>query len=232
MIENISINIKPIQTNQYKISIIGSLSKFLHGNNLVRLTRVDVKKAVHELSRLSGLDMSEAKVKAIDIAANIILDHPVQCYNVLLSEKLRSVKSVIKDYQTVRFETGNRSLSFYDKKKEFLYRNRRETKYRRQFSSLLNDKYWIRYELKLKKSLESVSGSSMLKLKDIYHPIVYRRLILCWYKNYHSVQKEIEPGYQTFENFSGYLISQGINAIGGIGKTSNLLDAWIQHHRH
>jgi hypothetical protein len=226
-IKNISIQVKRFD-NGFELTITGSLSKFLYDTNLVRFTRNDVELAIEELSAKIGIDLSDAIIKRIDIAANLCMKHNPEIYHSLLSHKSRFKRSSIGNNETVSFEIGDRSLSFYNKKKEFLKRNRDKIHLKTTFSSFLKDKNLIRYELKLKKRLDMLGNGASLRLKDIYVKSVYRKLINIWYQQYCSISKDRMAAIKSAKKFEHYLIYRGITAIGGLTNAYDHLDSWVK----
>lgn len=225
-IRNISVRSTQLGDDFFKISITGSLSKFLYGTNLVRFTRLDVNKSIFELGELIGFDISLAVIKNIDIACNIVLKYPPKAYTMLLGYKSRYKRTSIRDAETVYFEIGKIVLAFYDKRKEFIKKNSRYPELKNQFASLLKDINLIRYELRLKNLLETLNLSSHLTLGQLYHPTIYRKLIMMWYKHYKLIQKDRIGGFSSFKKFPDYLIYEGISALGGISKCLEVLNAW------
>lgn len=226
-IKNISVRVKRFD-NGFELTITGSLSKFLYDTNLVRFTRNDVKLAIEELSAKIGIDLSDAIIKRIDIAANLCMKYEPEIYHSLLSHKSRFKRTSIRNNETISFEIGHTSLSFYDKKKEFLNRNRDKVDLKTAFSSFLKDKNLIRYELKLKKRLDMLGKGAPLRLKDIYVKAVYRQLINIWYQQYSSISKDSMTAVISAKKFEHYLIYRGITAIGGLTNTYGHLDSWVK----
>lgn len=226
-VDNISITTKQ-SDSVYELWIMGSLSKFLYGTNLVRFTRTDVHLSIEKLSAKIGIDISEAVVKRIDIAANLIVAQNVNTYLQLLSYKKRFKKSVYRNYESVYFLTDNTSLSFYDKRKEFIKNNKGNPSLRSAYSSIIKDKNIIRYELKLKKKLEKVNNGTQVKLKDIYTVSIYKKLIRLWYKNYTSIVKDRSASLSDFKDFKDYLMVRGIEKIGGLSEFIIKLDSWCK----
>jgi hypothetical protein len=63
-----------------KIFLNGSLSKFVHGTNLLSLQRRDILPAIKELKTATGLPVHLAQIIRIDFALNIFVEHLYKLY--------------------------------------------------------------------------------------------------------------------------------------------------------
>ena len=62
------------------VGVKGSLAKFYLNDNLQQLTRQDSQRAIELLSDTLQVPVSRAIVSRLDVAHNIMLDHPISSF--------------------------------------------------------------------------------------------------------------------------------------------------------
>ncbi len=178
-------NLENLRIGVYQDSLKaeGSLNKFIHGNNLVRLTRKDTEQAIEKLSDSLRLPFHQAKVYRFDLADNFILKRPVSEYLSLLGETRYFIRSTYKK-QGLNYSNCRRSMIFYDKIKEL--------KNKRQAENITEDfqgRNVLRYELRYTKRLKS-QFQNEIKAYHLFDENFYIRVINQWAKEYFRINKQ------------------------------------------
>lgn len=211
-IENFTFDIYP---NEIKFS--GSLCKLLLGNNLETLTRSQIKSAIEKLEHLSGIVLSDAIVRRIDVAQNLILNHPPKAYLQMLDQLPQFYKSPKRD--GLYFENSLKTLCWYDKIKE-VKDNSPETMLR-----LFEGKNILRYEFRLKIKVSKQLQLPTLIVGDLSNAEVQDKLILMWADNYSNIIKPTQTNQLLYVK-SAKELRKAVNAIGivGIGGEAEVLN--------
>lgn len=181
MIRNIKIGI-----NDYGLTGTGSLPKFYHGNNLISLTRQDTKRAIEELSDILLLQINNASIFRIDVAQNLIMKHPVNCYTCKLGEARYFSKDTYHNKQGILFKNGSRSMAFYDKIVD-------AQRHRKAISEPFQGRNVLRYENRFLRRLKQHFGRSVTA-SMMYDETFYIDLINRWKTGYFSIHKINEEG--------------------------------------
>ncbi|MFR9543521.1 MAG: phage/plasmid replication protein [Rikenellaceae bacterium] len=129
------------------ISGCGSLTKFIHGENLHSITQDETEAVVNALSDAVGVDISNARVTQLEYGANFEMSHPIAEYLDLLgsapyTKRMETAQGETLTYQT-KSKRGNYSHVFYDKGAEMGVDGnilRYELRYRREIAKTLKRK--------------------------------------------------------------------------------------------
>ena len=216
MLENVGKNTKPngeyyhygnlrnmrVRASQNRVTIDGSLSKFVFGNNFERLGRIETSRAIENLSDTLGLPFYQARVSRIDIADNFTMKRPVREYLELLGN-VPHLKRGSQENGSVRYSNGQRSIIFYDKTKEYQEKNCADL-----IPEAFTGKNVLRYELRYRKNLAN-QFKSEIKGKDLYNEDFYCSLIARWREVYLKIKKlnlmrSTEFKMQNIRDFKNY----------------------------
>lgn len=132
--------------NNVKVVVNGSFPKFYLGDNFQVLTRQGTEKALEKVNHLIGVDISQAKVKRLDLAYNYAMKEPVARYLSLFSvHKGTLTKSTICDNETIYYNNRGKKKSktvvIYDKVLETVKQNEK-------VPELFSYKNLLRFELR------------------------------------------------------------------------------------
>ncbi|MDP9080034.1 MAG: hypothetical protein M3O71_21620 [Bacteroidota bacterium] len=190
----------------------GSLTKLYFGNNIQNLNFNQLQLALMEFESLFQIPFDEAKILRIDIAANVIMEKPINLYLDLFT-KPSGYKLRLYEAETKSFEGSKNSLCFYDKIAELKHKDRAV------YSSFETENV-LKYEIKLSKNIARNLSLNDLRLKSLYDPEVYRILINCWLDGYYKVPKltkmlPSQLNFQTLGALKDSLIHEGLNSFGG-----------------
>lgn len=167
-LENLSVSLKAKSLN-----INGSISRFLNGNNLKALTISDTKEAIEKLSDLLGLDVYGFRVYRLHFTDNLELKLPVENYISCFGSWGKAEKSILKNGTSLRYDTGEKGLSFYDKGKEAKLRAKVNL---------------MRYEMKFQKNI-SKHIKKKVSVNDLTDKHFFDFLLTKWYENYTMINK-------------------------------------------
>lgn len=204
----------------YRVEFVGSINKFIHDNNFTLSTRSDVKKAITELSRVTGLPLQKATLKRVDIGACFIMRFPVTSYLLLLDTIQGRYKKTNIANETIYFFNGRRCLAFYDKTKE-------NKKRKDVVPSNFQNKYVLRYELRYYKSLEEQFNRDKVKVSDLFDIQFYKMLEKRWIKGYFKIIKSRIQSLEKVKDLnslSAFITANGIENVGGYDKVMTMID--------
>ena len=69
-----------IAVSDKSVTIKGSICKWYLRDNLHSMTLTDVRNALSQLSEITGLPIEQSNIERIDLAANLIMENPVEAY--------------------------------------------------------------------------------------------------------------------------------------------------------
>lgn len=172
----------------YKISVSsecvkignGSLCKYYLGDNFQTMTREDTRMAIEKLSDTLHLPIDQAQVTRIDVAQNLILEHPTEIYWNRLGTSYPSKRLVQPD--GLYYINTRGLLVFYDKIKE--QRAKRQT-----IPELYRDKNVLRYEARYTKRLNNTFKVNQVTGSLLYDEAFYSGLINRWEDSYKAINK-------------------------------------------
>ncbi|MDR3704337.1 MAG: hypothetical protein P4L28_00325 [Paludibacteraceae bacterium] len=175
------INNYSITINETGIYFHGSLSKFLHGNNIEPFTLSDTKQAIEKLSNILHVPFKEAKINRIDLGCNLITQYSPAIYYKCLGNKPHFERLIpIKD--TLYYNTQKRQLAFYDKAREA---KRTKTNIPEPYAN----NNLLRYELRFKKNLCKQLNQNEITGATLYDEQFHLKLAKLWKAEYFSIQK-------------------------------------------
>lgn len=167
------------------ISGCGSLTKFIHGDNLQSITQDETEACVNALSDVVGVDISNARVTQLEYGTNYELSHPVADYLNLLGSAPYTKRIETAQGETLMYQSkgkrGNFSHIFYDKGAEMGI-----------------DGNYLRYELRywreLAKYLRAKDG---ITLRTLYDSQFCDEMQHRYYDFYNSIKKMSEVNINT-----------------------------------
>lgn len=158
---------------------IGSLGKWVLGDNVQTLSRGDTAKAMEKLSDMMHLPMNQARVTRFDIGKNIPTKHGFEVYVGHFGEMGRYKRGYVNN--TLYYETGTTKVCVYDKLRQVkddggeipeLYRD----------CNLL--RFEVRYFKRLPKIFKQDVMGETLTDEDFYIDVGKR-----WLKAYRQIHK-------------------------------------------
>ena len=189
--------------SEKSIYIEGSVAKYLNTSNMVNFDFRDLKLAIMKLSEELGVELLNAKILRIDIAANFELKNEICDY----FPELHSLKYYQRDTSkrtTLRFfsNTDRNNLVFYDKIKEYQSKNRKlikdDTSMIDTFGNL------IRYEFMLQRSPSKYLNIPDLIVKDLFDPNTCKIILRLWYDMYDKIYKRSSLAYPNIKGLKGF----------------------------
>ena len=207
----------------------GSLSKFYQGNNLINMDYYHNSEALSLLEAEIGISLMEAKIKRLDFAFNIEMDHPVSNYlNIICPPagyKDHSVAGETRDFRSRK----KKSIVFYDKCNE--PSSKKYLKYNgiAPFSCL-------RIESRLKIKPQELFGLKVLRFKLLFEKETYNTLLQHWYESYRSSPHVTNIAqtpvlYDSKTSFVNSLAMVGLIALGGVERMEQRVTSFPIHRR-
>lgn len=158
----------------------GSLCRWYLGDNLQTMKRADVRQAIECLSDMLSLPMDRAVVTRLDIAANLIMKHPVSTYLAHLGELSRYKR--LAQPSGLYYQQKDKRLCFYDKIKE------RQVK-RAEIPELYDGQNVLRYEQRYTQRVARKFGLRELKASTLYDADFYSGVVRIWKDTYKAIRK-------------------------------------------
>lgn len=176
-----SLNGLKVSLNRYQIKVKdGSLCKWFLGDNFQTMGRGDTQRAIEKLSDTLHLDMSKASVTRLDLAQNMIMQHPPEVYINHLG--LLKFATRLQEPSGLYYVQTNGRLCFYDKNQE------QKTK-REPIPELYKDKNVLRYEQRYTKRIATQLKVGEVTGALLYDEAFYVELLNRWKETYNTIQK-------------------------------------------
>lgn len=181
------------ELNGYKITVNNrgvnikdnSLCKYHLGDNFKSLGRSDTKQAIQSLSDALHLPIEKATVSRIDIAENIIVQHPIDVYYSHLGELKHGKRSTVQSNNEIEglyYYQSNGLLVFYNKIKEQKAKGQ-------PIPDLFKNSNVLRYEQRYRKRLPKTFGVERVTGAMLYDERFYMGIIDRWKKSYFDIKK-------------------------------------------
>ena len=171
------------------LRIVGSIAKYLQGENITPLTRRQgVEAAIQKLEAATGLDLQAAELTGVECGASIILPEKPHEYLRQFGKAIRLKRNVIDTadgIETVNYysETGTYKFTAYDKTKE-------AKKKRMPIPALFANKNVLRLEYAITKRRGIIHNfKRTLTAHDLYDHDIYRKLQALFYEAYKDIEK-------------------------------------------
>jgi hypothetical protein len=169
------------------VSVKGSIAKFHHGDNTIAMTRRETMEAVEHLSDVLHLDMSQARITRIDVAANLIMQHPTAQYYEVLGG-CRYFDRVETSESTLTYRNRNkdtrRTLLFYDKIREVEARGG-------VIPDVFRGSNLLRYESRWDRRLPRQLREPEITASTLYDTRFFCKVIDLWADAYTKIDKKM-----------------------------------------
>lgn len=170
-----------ISVNRYQMKVKeGSLCKWYLGSNFQTMGRGDTQRAIEKLSDTLHLPMERATATRLDLAQNIITQHPPKVYFNHLG-MLKYAHRLQEPNGIYYKQTGGR-LCFYDKNRE--QKNKREP-----IPELYEGRNVLRYEQRYTNRIAKRLKVAEVTGAMLYDEVFYIKLLNQWRDNYKAIQK-------------------------------------------
>lgn len=169
------------------VSVKGSIAKYHHGDNTITLTRRGTMEAVCHLSDALHLDMKQARITRIDVAANMIMQHPPARYYEVLGG-CRYFDRVETSATTLTYRNRNkdtrRTLLFYDKIREVEARGG-------IIPDVFHGSNLLRYESRWDRRLPRQLREPEITASTLYDTRFFCKIIDLWADAYTKIDKKM-----------------------------------------
>ena len=170
------------------ISIIGSLPKFIYGNNVCSFDRHSTQRAIEKLSDIFHINITDADVTGIEFGTNFPMKHKVTDYLSKLGEMPRLSRYHFEPstlYYKGRGKNTPKVFAFYDKLSEAEAKGM-------DYPSGVSGENLLRYEMRLTGRLKTQLGIADLQASTLYDRTFYRKLVRLYQNSYYSISKNVQ----------------------------------------
>ena len=170
------------------VSIIGSLPKFIYGNNVCPFDRHSTQRAIEKLSDLFHINIADADVTGIEFGTNFLMKYKVSDYLSKLGEMPRLSRFRFMPYSLYYKGKGKNTpkvFAFYDKLSEAEAKGM-------DYPSGVNGENLLRYEMRLTGRLKAQLGVCDLQASTLYDRTFYRKLVRLYQNSYYSISKNVQ----------------------------------------
>lgn len=165
--------------------VVGSLPKYLHGNNIYPLDRHATEEAITKLQDTLHTKMSEARVTELEFGGNFWMKHPVSQYLDRMGAMPRLLQCRFPP-ATLYYKHGGKNkpkeICFYDKGAE-------EKAKGMTLPKGFEEANWLRYELRYKGRLPHNIGFPKVEAATLFQKDFYRLMVQRYQDFYFSIQK-------------------------------------------
>ena len=170
------------------ISIIGSLPKFIYGNNVCLFDRHSTQRAIEKLIDIFHINIADADVTGIEFGTNFPMKHKVTDYLSKLGEMPRLSRYHFEPstlYYKGRGKNTPKVFAFYDKLSEAEAKGM-------DYPSGVSGENLLRYEMRLTGRLKTQLGIADLQASTLYDRTFYRKLVKLYQNSYYSISKNVQ----------------------------------------
>lgn len=146
--------------------LVGSLPRFLNGDNRGTASRGQIRAAVEKLSKSCNFDAGQSRVYRLDLAATLEVRRPVGVFVSRAVGWRRGKRCQFGD-ESVSFRRAESWLTLYDKSREMGGKNP-------------DAPPLLRCEFRMSKRVSAQTGGRAVFLKDLYEEGFFARLIRVW----------------------------------------------------
>jgi hypothetical protein len=189
--------------NDEVIIVEGSIAKYFNKNNIVNFDFRNYGWAIMLLSDELGVDLRNARIGRLDIAANFELKNEVSdyfpgLYSLKYFQRDNSKKTTLRFYSN----SGRRNLVFYDKIKEYVAKNKKLIK---DDTSVIDTFHnLIRYEFMMQSKPSQHLKIPNLKAKDLFKAENSKRVLRLWFDMYNKIHKKSLVEYPSIKGLKGF----------------------------
>lgn len=196
------------------VSVVGSMPKYLYGNNIYPLDRHTTAEAFEKLGDAMHFNLTDAQVTGLEFGTTYVMKHPVKDYLERLGDISKLVRCPLTAstlYYKHKGKQQPKTLCFYDKAAE-------EQSKGLVLPTGLQDANLLRYELRYNGKLPRQIGCPVVNVSTLSTPAFYRLLVDRYQNFYYSIAKhnqvktnimeDIKTVKDAFDVFVARLISQ------------------------
>ncbi|MEQ9263998.1 MAG: phage/plasmid replication protein [Balneolaceae bacterium] len=193
------------------ISISGSLTKYICGNNYTNMNQETLNNAIDQLSSYFGVDLTIGRITQLDFGINLnCKEAPMNYFKCLGSSPYYKSRSV--NNSTLSYSNRSRTKLFYDKLKQMKATN-----------VFIPEKFIglniLRFEVRYRKKAFKYFGRKELRVKDLLTSSFHKRLKEQLFKEFSSIQTVLLPSISkeiitTASIFGDQLIALAIEQLG------------------
>lgn len=170
------------------VHIVGSLPKFLYGNNVWTTDRNDTKEAIFKLEDILHIPLQDAKVTGLEFAQTFVVDREVAEYLSRLGTMPRMQR--IQATPQSLYYRGNgkhnpKVLSFYDKEAETKITGQDIPTWVHEYGCGL-----LRYEMRLNGRLPHQLKEADVCVSMLAQEEFYSKMVGLYKQNYYSIRKQ------------------------------------------
>lgn len=184
------------------ISIVGSLGKFLNGENLTNIDRNGIKRAIDKLSKKLGFEVNDAKVTSMEIGMNFKVKRPVSYYLPYFADFPRAERVQLTT-TSIRFDAKEKKIAIYGKVEEMMNDKKMKGKIPLDVGNVL------RLEVRLNRPARQL-GWSGIDASTLYTEKFYNNLKTFYLGQYSMIKK---TGRITTKSRNIEKPSDGCNAL-------------------
>ena len=163
------------------LSLNGSLTKFLLGNNVQNMSRGQITESFKKLESKLGFEIGNFRISRIDLAVTFEMKSIVPIYLESLIELPRYETRAYGD-QTKSFTNKSKTITFYDKVEQF-----NKDKSGSKLTELdMNSDNLLRYELQIKKANKLLGKVTVNELNNDKY---LKKLVNMWKNDFHKIKK-------------------------------------------
>ena len=167
------------------LSVLGSLPKFLYGNNVAPLDRQSTIEVMEKISNCLRLPIDNAKITELEFGYTFAVRHPVESYlsRLGIAPRLKRLQCNTNTlYYRGRGHNPTKELSFYDKRAEMA---------RERENIPIDATHLLRYEMKLHGRLPQQLGIPAVTASTLTESDTYRMLVRRWQDFYFAITKQV-----------------------------------------
>lgn len=168
------------------ISIIGSLSKYMYGNNIYPLDRHTTKEALDRIGKTFHVDMNKAKVTGLEFGTVFLLKHKIPYYLQRLGDMPKLDRCRFEEktlYYQSKSKEQPKTLAFYDKIEE-------QRKSGATLPAGFDRQNILKYELRLNQRLPKQLNVKEVNASTLYDEEFFRMLVRLWQNYYFQISKQ------------------------------------------
>jgi hypothetical protein len=208
--------------------LCGSVPNYINGQNLTSIHLGEFRVFLEEMSDILQLDLRDARVSRVDLAAGMLMDFSCYQYFPLLTHSQASTRKIIIN-ESLCFQNNSTSLLFYDKSKELFYHNGKAIP--QEIGRFLEENNILRYEVQLKKSS---AIEPHICARELHDSNTFQRLVEnIWKGRYNKIAKNAsyfpcKKGKISYNSLKTIQYDLFLQHYGGVERFDELLQSWVR----
>lgn len=174
-------NLQIFVSSRGKLSVKGSISKFIFHGNAGIPTRQECIDGIKFLSESLGVDLKDAKLTRIDLGINLPVKHSVSTYTGNFGD-LRGAARLEQPDGGLYYKSNKYTFAFYDKSKEVESKNPDDP--------ILNYSPVIRFEIRILKDVKGMLPLSKGTVDEILKKEVWDILVNFLIEKYFAIERK------------------------------------------